>query len=500
MKRTVIFMILLAQLCKTSCAQPLNTGCDSLLFEKVLAKDKVQRLWIYCNGSYILSHYEKNRIGIDTGRIEKKGRALHFITKSKSGIDAHMRTDVLYENKLGLAVKKFGFQNRESDIWFRVNDHTQHWRINPVSKDTLCNDEYYRNGKRMLYRRVTSAMKAKRENEVRLKMEAKNAELQRIEDEKIAIQGYKDEYIKLTNSVLPEYAPLMRNHYCGPGCFEVEQDAFVYHPGKDTVFGWDLYNSEAQRLAHFHVTIHETVHRSMFEAREKCNKQIKTKSDSVNGGNKKYVILNSKREFIECDYADLPKAEEMKAYIPHDFLIPKITGRIPFEVTEYKSPRLQMYVFGEVGSNVNALYGMLNEFSAYYHGVNASWLLYKRADSLFIKTQYEELKEVLYGSLAYYEFSLFMAWYIDYLKHEQPDTYKLVMRNLNLRKVFTDLEFAFNKLTREVEQEIAQIDIINLFNNERFKAISEGLKSELENSQALLNEFRILSKQSIASR
>jgi hypothetical protein len=69
MKRTVIFMILLAQLCKTLCAQPLNTGCYSLLFEKVLAKDKVQRLWIYCNGSYILSHYEKNRIGIDTGRI-----------------------------------------------------------------------------------------------------------------------------------------------------------------------------------------------------------------------------------------------------------------------------------------------------------------------------------------------------------------------------------------------------------------------------------------------
>lgn len=500
MKRTVIFMILLAQLCKISCAQPFNTGCDSLLFEKVLAKNKVQRLWIYCNGSYILSHYEKNRIGIDSGRVIRKGKAMHLISTSQSGIDKHLRPNVLYENKLGWAVNKHNFQNRKSDIWFRANNQNQHWRMNPVSKDTLCNDDYYRNGKRMIYRRVTSEMKAKREDEVRRKMEAKNAELQRIEDEKIAIQGYKDEYIKLTNSVLPEYAPLMRNHYCGPGCFEVEQDAFVYHPGKDTLFGWGLYNSEAQRLAHFHVTMHETVHRSMFEAREKCNKQIKTKSDSVNGGNKKYVILNSKREFIECDYVDLPKAEEMKAYIPHDFLFPKTTGRIPFEVTEYKSPRLQMYVFGEVGSNANALYGMLNEFSAYYHGVNATWLLYKRADSLFIKMQYEELKEVLYGSLAYYEFSLFMAWYIDYLKHEQPDTYKLVLRNLNLRKVFTDLEFAFNKLTREVEQEIAQIDIINLFNNKHCKAISEGLKSELENSQPLLNEFRIQGKQSIASR
>ena len=500
MKRRVIFVILFVQLCTASFAQTLDTSYDSLLFEKVLAKNKVQRLWIYSNGSYILSHYEKNRIGIDTGRITKKGKAVHLISKSHSGIDMHLRPIILYENKLGWAVNKYDFQNRKSDIWFRVKDHTQHWRMNPVSKDTLCNDDYYRNGKRMLYRRVTSEMKAKREDEVRRKIEAENARLQGIEDEKIAIQGYKNEYIKLTNSVLPEYAPLMRNHYCGPGCFEVEVGAFVYHPGKDTVFGWDIHNSEAQRLAHFHVTMHETVHRSMFEAREKCNKQIKTKSDSANGGYKKYVILNSKREFIECDYVDLPKAEGIKAYIPQDFLEPKITGRIPFEVTEYKSPRLQMYVFGQVSSNVNALYGMLNEFSAYYHGVNATWLLYKRADSLFSKMQYEELKEVLHGSLAYYEFSLFVAWYIDYIKHEHPEIYTAVLRNINMRKVFTDLEFAFNKLTTEIEQEIAQIDIINQYNVVNFKGISEGLKSELENSQSLLNEFRIQGKHSIASR
>jgi hypothetical protein len=114
--------------------------------------------------------------------------------------------------------------------------------------------------------------------------------------------------------------------------------------------------------------------------------------------------------------------------------------------------------------------------------------------------QYEELKGVLHGSLAYYEFSLFMAWYIDYLKHEHPETYKSVLRNINMRKVFTDLEFAFNKLTTEIEQEIAQIDVINQYNSVNFKGISEGLKSELENSQDILNEFRIRGKHSIASR
>jgi hypothetical protein len=143
---------------------------------------------------------------------------------------------------------------------------------------------------------------------------------------------------------------------------------------------------------------------------------------------------------------------------------------------------------------------MLNEFSAYFHGVNATWLLYKRADTLFSKMQYEELKEVLYGSLAYYEFSLFMSWYIDYLKHEHPETYKSVLRNITMRMVFTDLEIAFEKLATTIERDITQFDYISFFYKTYLKSISEGLKAELENSQDILNEFRIRGKHSIASR
>lgn len=501
MKRRVIFVILFVQLCTASFAQTLDTGCDSLLFEKVLAKNKVQRLWIYSNGSYILSHYEKNRIGIDTGRITKKGKAVHLISKSHSGIDMHLRPIILYENKLGWAVNKYDFQNRKSDIWLRVADQSQTWRFNPVSNDTICDTTYYKNGKRLVYKRITHEMQAKREQVRKQKIEEERARIQKLEDEKIAIQGYKAAYLDMTNLILPEYAPLLNNYYCGPGCFEEANSSFIYHQGLDTVFSWSQWNSEAQRLAHFDVTIHETAHKSMYEARVKCNSHLNGTNNSTSAKNK-YVILNSKREFIECDFEEMPKSSGMTSHIPEAFLPREVEVFLKkVAVVSEKSPRLQTYIFTEnISSNVHAIYGMLNEFSAYFHGVNATWLLYKRADTLFSKMQYEELKEVLYGSLAYYEFSLFMAWYIDYLKHEHPETYKSVLRNINMRKVFTDLEFTFNKLIIEIEQEIAQIDIINLFNSANFKGISEGLKAELENSQDILNEFRIRGKHSIASR
>jgi len=499
MKRIGIVGFFLIMLSKTFYAQHSKLQGDSLLFEKVLDKNRIQRLWIYADGRYLLSHYEKVKIGIDTGRIVEKGKKIQLISTSATGIDKHLRPDVLYATKSGWAVNKSAFNNRKSDMWLRVNDHTQHWRINPVNKDSLCDTNYYKNGKRMLYRRVTAQMKAKREEELRKKIEAEQAALQKKKEEEIVIKEYKEAYIDLTESVLPEYATLLKNHYCGPGCFESVSGAFVYHQGMDTVFSWNVNNSEAQRLNHFNVTIHETIHRSMYEKRMKCNEQHLPNCDSITFMNK-YVILNSKREFIECDYENLPKAQEMKAYIPQAFLEPTIKGQDLFQVTEYKSPRLPMYVFNNTSANAASLYGMLNEFSAYYHGVNATWLLYKRADTLFSKMQYEDLKFVIECTVAYYEFSLFVAWYLDYLKHEHPQQFAIVLGNRKLRAVFTDLEFAFNKLTTEIEQAITQIDIINLYNKEHLASISDGLKTELGNSQALLNEFRIQGKQSIASR
>jgi hypothetical protein len=170
-------------------------------------------------------------------------------------------------------------------------------------------------------------------------------------------------------------------------------------------------------------------------------------------------------------------------------------------VVSEKSPRLQTYIFTEnISSNVHAIYGMLNEFSGYYHGTKAMWMLYERADTLFSKMQYEDLKNVVYSAIAHYEFSLFIAWYLDYLKHEHPKHYAALLRNKNLRMVFTDLEFTFDKLATTIEREITQIDIISFFNKTYLKSISEGLKAELENSQDILNEFRIRGKHSIASR
>ncbi len=500
MNHRLIFMVVFLQLCTISFSQSFKSGFDSVLYEKILNKQKVERLWIYNNGNYLLACYEKNRIGIDSGITIKKGKEIRFTSKSKSGIESYLRAGVLYNHKLGLAVYKYAFQNKKTDIWMLATDQSQHWKFNPVGRDTINETEYYRTSSKLIYKRVNQEMKAIRELERINKTQVELAQKQKKEDEKIAIDGYKKAYLELTNSFLPEYAPLMNTYYCGPGCFEQAASSFVYYGGLDSVFSWSHYNSEAQRLAHFDVTIHETAHKSMYEARVKCNNQLKGIDNSTNQ-KYKFVILNSKREFIECDFETIPQANGMKSYIPEAFLPQEEMFFFKKIITSKKSPRLQTYIFeGNTSANVDGIYGMLDEFSAYYHGTNAIWMLYERNDTLFSKFQYEDLKNTVSSCIAYYEFSLFIAWYLNYLKYEHPQKYAALLDNVNLRKVFTDLEFEFGKLVAIVENKITQIDIINDYYKKDIKSISEGLKAELENSQDILNEFRIRGRKGIASR
>jgi hypothetical protein len=500
MKHRLILMVVFLQMCTISFSQSFKSGFDSVLYEKILNKQKVERLWIYKNGNYLLACYEKNRIGIDSGNIIKKGKEIRFASKSNSGIESHLRAGVLYNHKLGLSVYKYAFQNKKNDIWMFATDQSQNWKFNPVGRDTINETEYYRTCTKLIYKRVNQNMKALREEERMRKIQVELAQKQKKEDEKIAIDGYKKAYLELTNSFLPEYSALMNIYYCGPGCFEQAESSFVYYGGLDSVFSWSHYNSEAQRLAHFDVTIHETAHKSMYEARVKCNNQLKGIDNSTNQ-KYKFVILNSKREFIECDYEPLPQANGMKSYIPEAFLPQEEMFFFKKIITSKKSPRLQTYIFeGNTSANVNGIYGMLDEFSAYYHGTNAIWMLYERNDTLFSKFQYEDLKNTISSCIAYYEFSLYIAWYLNYLKYEHPQKFASLYDNVNLRRVFTDLEFEFGKLVAIVENKITQIGNINDYYKTDIKSISEGLKAELENSQDILNELRIRGKKGIASR
>jgi hypothetical protein len=98
-----------------------------------------------------------------------------------------------------------------------------------------------------------------------------------------------------------------------------------------------------------------------------------------------------------------------------------------------------------VSANVSGIYGLMDEFSAYENGTRADVLAAKTAlakgDTVLARKFLSQAQGTYF---AYYEFNLFIAWYLHYGKMNHMDLYKETMANNNLRLTYTliDQEFA----------------------------------------------------------
>ena len=151
---------------------------------------------------------------------------------------------------------------------------------------------------------------------------------------------------------------------------------------------------------------------------------------------------------------------------------------IPFKITEtynsyelikiipkvkYQSFFRNTYVFelSSIGSQASGIYGLLDEFSAYYNGTKADWDIVTNKEKINQKfLSYKEgIKNLPVGQWeAYYEFSIMMAWYLDYSKRQYPAQYKMLMDNKALRVAYTLLANRFSDLVSKIEMQNGSAD------------------------------------------
>ena len=110
----------------------------------------------------------------------------------------------------------------------------------------------------------------------------------------------------------------------------------------------------------------------------------------------------------------------------------------------------------EVMSVQLGIYGLLEEFSAYYFGNLASYELfdyyankYQKDDKDAWSDYFSEAKGDL---VAYYEFQLFIAWYMDYAKDKHPKMYSEIINNKALKVVYTLIQNKFETLGSDIER------------------------------------------------
>lgn len=94
-------------------------------------------------------------------------------------------------------------------------------------------------------------------------------------------------------------------------------------------------------------------------------------------------------------------------------------------------------------SNVKGIYGLLEEFNAYHHGIKAEYELITGMDDPKVNGSTNSVA-------AYFEFSLFMAYYLKYAKEREREVYQLLMDDRNLRIAYTLIELSWRELITDI--------------------------------------------------
>jgi hypothetical protein len=151
---------------------------------------------------------------------------------------------------------------------------------------------------------------------------------------------------------------------------------------------------------------------------------------------------------------------------------------------KYQSFFRNDYVFekSEVSSQVSGIFGLLDEFSAYYNGAKVDWDIVNNRERITqgFPSYLAVAREFSFGQSewqAYYEFSIMMAWYLDYSKQQYPTQYQMLMDNKSLRVAYSLLHNRFSELVRKVEVRYGKAD--------------EKLRALFMESEKTLSQFRI---------
>ena len=254
----------------------------------------------------------------------------------------------------------------------------------------------------------------------------------------------------LLHQFAKRYELFVDTNYCGPGCYYTVVGGEHKKPSKDTT---------NDRLIHsFNTMVHETTH----------------KFNSFNS------ILVDPEIAIHFPNIETYRSQE---FLP---LVPQEAKTKIFRYATYVSTK------STLGSNQCGILGIMNEFSAYRNGTRVSI-----EAALAAKAQGNEkrkldfLNEALLSYYAYYEFRVFIAWYLEYGAKYILSLHRKLMANTNFRIAFTLLEQGFledikliEKLVKESPSVQWQYDIFE----KDYAAYSKEL---LIKQEKLLATFRV---------
>ena len=130
-----------------------------------------------------------------------------------------------------------------------------------------------------------------------------------------------------------------------------------------------------------------------------------------------------------------------------------LLNRFVSKKNQTETSRYSTYIGDEqpLTSQENGIYGLMDEFSAYYHGGKAMFDILDFVEETQLKRSNTEflihyLIGLEYDLLAYYEFKLFISWYLQYAEKSDPYLFTETFGNAKLRMAYTLLDDQYTDL------------------------------------------------------
>lgn len=155
----------------------------------------------------------------------------------------------------------------------------------------------------------------------------------------------------------------------------------------------------------------------------------------------------------------------------------RISDEIPkalrtFRFKPYIAPRSKI-----LGSQANGIYGLADEWNAYYFGTKTALDLfdyYKSKSSQNHEIYLEYVSNIAGTYYAYYEFKYFILKYLEYAKLNEKEVYDGIMANFEFRKAFTSIDNRFADLLHQFEERLDEIANVTEENTKESAYIEDG--------------------------
>ncbi|MBN1700168.1 MAG: hypothetical protein JW881_21835 [Spirochaetales bacterium] len=192
-----------------------------------------------------------------------------------------------------------------------------------------------------------------------------------------------------------------------------------------------------------------------------------------------------------CFFIDCKKMVVVK---PMD--IPPVSIIIDVVPLLLKKGRYNVYI--EQGFTYKAVFGLLDEFTAYYHNTRFALKLFNYFREKLpqnFKTWNEYWNMAFSWSESYFEFRYFILTYMMVLREVDPHSYESLMENKAFRLAFTNIDDRFNETVNRLEH-IFQAAIPDIFNELGYSTEifvkSYTLTSKLPNGSEITEKLKDL--------